>query len=266
MTTFLNRDLAPIPKQAWDFLDDQARDVLSTHLSGRRVFQVAGPRGLSCSALDLGQYPATDTTESDGVEWGLRKVQPFLEAEAAFKLERRPLQDIARGRQRLDVEPLENAARKMAAFEERAIYEGILQSDLPGAKTASPHKPLKLPKKPEDLPEQVSRGLEKLESEGIKRPYALVLERDYYFSLQHAIASGVPILKHIHKMLDGPVLWSPGISGGLLTSCRGDEFEFVLGQDMSLGYRGHDNGSLEFYLMESFAFRPIEPAAAIALA
>jgi uncharacterized linocin/CFP29 family protein len=66
-------------------------------------------------------------------------------------------------------------------------------------------------------------------------------------------------------VLDGPLVRAAAIQGGVLLSLRGGDYELHVGQDLSIGYAFHDRQSVELFITESFTFRTIEPAAAVAL-
>ena len=67
------------------------------------------------------------------------------------------------------------------------------------------------------------------------------------------------------EILGGPIVWAPGVQGAAVMSLRGDDFLFESGQDLSLGYDGHDADSVRLYVEESFSFRVVTPEAAVAL-
>ncbi len=46
---------------------------------------------------------------------------------------------------------------------------------------------------------------------------------------------------------------------------RGGDFLFESGEDLSIGYAGHDADAVQLYLEESFSFRVATPEAAVAL-
>lgn len=48
-------------------------------------------------------------------------------------------------------------------------------------------------------------------------------------------------------------------------SRRGGDFELTVGQDLAIGYHVHDKVEVELFYAESFAFRALEPAAAVEL-
>ncbi|MCU1465395.1 MAG: bacteriocin [Actinomycetia bacterium] len=55
------------------------------------------------------------------------------------------------------------------------------------------------------------------------------------------------------------------MSGGVVLSQRGGDFVLECGQDVAIGYSGHDRGAVNLYLEESYSFRVLEPDAVIAL-
>jgi uncharacterized linocin/CFP29 family protein len=83
--------------------------------------------------------------------------------------------------------------------------------------------------------------------------------------VQTAEHGGYPLWEHLHKILDGPIVWAPGVQGAIVLSLRGDDFLFESGQDLSLGYLSHDAETVRLYLEESFSFRVATPEAAVVL-
>ena len=55
------------------------------------------------------------------------------------------------------------------------------------------------------------------------------------------------------------------MGGGLVVSLRGGDFLFESGQDLSIGYDGHDGDVVRLYLEESFSFHVATPEAAVML-
>jgi uncharacterized linocin/CFP29 family protein len=55
------------------------------------------------------------------------------------------------------------------------------------------------------------------------------------------------------------------VDGALVVSLRGEDFELMVGQDLSIGYRSHDAETVTLYLEESLTFRAAGPEAAVAL-
>src|SRR5205085_1123138 len=76
---------------------------------------------------------------------------------------------------------------------------------------------------------------------------------------------GYPLLEHLRKILEGPIVWAPGVGGALVLSLRGGDFLFESGQDLSIGYDSHDGDVVRLYLEESFSFHVATPEAAIML-
>ena len=50
----LHRELAPISKEAWTQIEEEATRTLEVHLAGRRVVDVQGPSGVALAAVGTG--------------------------------------------------------------------------------------------------------------------------------------------------------------------------------------------------------------------
>ena len=85
----LLRELAPISKDAWSAIDEEAKQHLTVSLAGRRIVDFIGPLGWPFSAVDLGQAKAMDAQPEPGVSAALRRVLPLVELRAPFELSRR---------------------------------------------------------------------------------------------------------------------------------------------------------------------------------
>ena len=81
-----------------------------------------------------------------------------------------------------------------------------------------------------------------------------------------AEGGGYPLLEHLRKIIDGPLVWAPGVTGAVVVSLRGGDFLFESGQDLAIGYDSHDADVVRLYLQESLSFRVATPEAAVALA
>jgi len=74
------------------------------------------------------------------------------------------------------------------------------------------------------------------------------------------------LLKHLRRILGGPVEWVPGIGATVVLSLRGGDFLLESGEDLAVGYSAHTADGVDLYLQETFSFRVAAPEAAIALA
>ncbi len=102
---------------------------------------------------------------------------------------------------------------------------------------------------------------------GIAGPYAIALGPRCYKGLTETTTSGgFRVFEHVERLLDGPVIWAPGIDGAVVVSLRGGDFELVVGQDFVIGYLTHSATTVQLYLQESFTFRVLTPDAAVPLA
>ncbi len=265
MSDILRTTLAPVNDAAWGPIREEATRTLKGHLSARRVVPVEGPHGWTHAAVNLGRVRPIETQDAGGVRAGVREVLPLVEVRVPFTLDLWELDDAERGAADIELAPVADAARKLALFEEGAVYGGYAEGGIRGIAEQSPHDPVVFAAKPEALVRAVADGVLTLQEAGIGGPYALVLDADAFTHAMSGDIGGVPIRERIGQAADGGVHWSPAVSGGLLVSRRGGDFELTLGQDTAIGYAGHAQGKVDLFLTESFTFRVLDPAAAIAL-
>jgi uncharacterized linocin/CFP29 family protein len=266
MSNHLLRSHAPISDGNWTLLDDEARERLGAALAARKLVDFLGPFGWEYSATNLGRVTAVAAAPCKGISALARRVLPIAELRADFAISRAELRDDDRGAEDADLEPLDDAAHQMAVAENRSVFHGWPEAGIVGLSEASPHQGLTLGEDADSYPRPVARAVEQLLQSGIGGPYALALGSDEFTRVSEtAEHGGYPLRDHLHKILDGPVLWAPGVSGAVVLSQRGGDFLFESGQDLSIGYLDHDREVVNLYLEQSFSFHVATPEAAVPL-
>ncbi|MBI1753524.1 MAG: bacteriocin family protein [Acidobacteria bacterium] len=265
MADLLRREMAPIVDEAWKEIELQSSRILKGNLSARKVVDFLGPYGWKHAAINLGRLEIGPESATDGVAWGLHKVLPLVEIRVPFTLGIWELDDVARGAKNPDLESLKAAARKAALFEESALYWGFEEAGIQGLLQSSSHPPVSLSPDRGRLTESVELALLAIQEAEIGGPYALVLGSEPYKWLMAGESNSYPLRKRIEALITGGIHWSPVLEGGAVLSRRGGDFEMSVGQDLAIGYKIHQAREVELYFTESFTFRVLEPAAAVAL-
>jgi uncharacterized linocin/CFP29 family protein len=261
----LLRSLAPLSDRAWSLLDEEARERLSPALAARKLVDFSGPHGWEYSATNLGRTSPLASAPCNGVSGLQRRVLPLVEVRADFQLTLTELRDADRGAADADLEPLDKAAHQIAVAENVAVFHGWSEA-ITGIGDASPHEPIALGERTDGYPRPVAAAVERLLHNGISGPYALALGGEQYQRVvQTAEHGGYPLLEHLRKILEGPIVWAPGVKGAIVVSQRGGDFLFESGQDLSVGYDGHDRDVVRLYIEESFSFHVATPEAAVVL-
>jgi uncharacterized linocin/CFP29 family protein len=262
----LLRDLAPISESGWAMLDDEARERLTAALAARKLVDFSGPHGWQHSAVNLGRTAPVAAAPCAGVTALQRRVLPLVELRAPFEVSLAELADADRGAPDADLESLDRAAHEVAVAENVAVLHGWEGASISGISEASPHPPIPMGDSADHLASPVASAVERLLSSGISGPYALALGREQYQRVvETAEHGGYPLLDHLHNIVHGPIVWAPGVDGAIVLSMRGGDFLFDCGQDLSIGYSGHDGQAVRLYLEESFSFRVATPEAAVTL-
>lgn len=265
MSDGLNRHLAPISGAAWQVVDAIARDTLEVWLAGRRLVDFTGPLGWAHSAVSTGMAHAIDGFGKE-LQVHRREIQPLLELRVPFRLSREELDSVDRGNPAPPLDPLVDAARRIAAAEDRLVFDGLPSAGIRGLHTHAENEPQIIEHDYNAYPRTVAQAIQRLRSAGIAGPYALALGPRCWEGVHITAApGGYPVIEHVRRVVDGPIVWAPGIAGAAVISQRGGDFELVIGRDLSIGYLHHTASEVELYLEESVVFRLHGPDAAVPL-
>lgn len=262
----LLREHAPITEAAWQAIDEEARRRLLPGMAARRLVDFRGPHGWEHSATNLGRVERVPTSTVKDVEARKRVVLPLTELRAGFTVSRDELSAGDRGAENVDFAALDTAAQRIVEAENTSVFHAWPEVGIKGISECAPHKVIAGGATAE-YPARIARAVEQLLRAGISGPYGLALGRDEYTRVvETAEHGGYPLFDHLHKILQGPIVWAPGVAGAIVLSLRGGDFAFDSGQDVAVGYESHDSDSVSLYLEESYSFRVLTPEAAVAIA
>lgn len=258
----LRKSLAPVSEIAWDEIKEQTKQVLKNYLTARKFADINGPNGLEMGGLSTGKLIIPDTQSDEGVNYGLREFLPLTEVRKPFELDMWELDYIERGAKDVDLSALENAAREVAAFEEKAIYEGFRPAIIKGLEETVEGNPVTLPTDANAFLKEVGNQIINLKSKAVQGPYTLVISENEWLELIK-LSEGYPIQKQLKAVLGGKVLISHFNKNSFLLSERGGDYELVIGLDYSLGYDSHTTEKVKLFITGSFTFRVLSPGAVV---
>jgi uncharacterized linocin/CFP29 family protein len=196
-----------------------------------------------------------------------RSVLPLVELRAEFSVARSGLEDAERGAKDVDLDDLDEAARRIGRTENAAVFHGWSAVGFRGVIEASSHERIILGEDCDRYPRHVAVAVDALRALGIDGPYGLALGPEVHTRvLETSEHGGYPLLEHLREILAGPIVWAPAVQGGAVLSMRGGDFLFDSGEDISIGYGSHDADAVHLFLEESFSFQVATPDAAVPLA
>ena len=173
----LYRELAPVTESAWEQIELEATRTFKRHIAGRRVVDVSGPGGSATASVSTGHLLDV-AAPGDGVLAQLRDSQPLVRLRVPFTLSRDAIDDVERGSQDSDWDPVKEAARKLAFAEDRAIFEGYAAASIRGIRGCSSNQELALPEDARKTPDVIARALSELRLAGVDGPYSVLLSAD----------------------------------------------------------------------------------------
>jgi uncharacterized linocin/CFP29 family protein len=175
------------------------------------------------------------------------------------------IDDVERGADDSDWQPVKDAARAIAFAEDGAIFEGYAAAGIQGIREGTSNPIATLPEEVVDFPDAIAQALSQLRLVGVNGPYSVVLGAEAYTAVAEARDHGYPVLQHIHRLVETEIIWAPAIQGAFVLSTRGGDFDLHIGQDFSIGYLSHTDAAARLYLQETFTFLLLTSEAAVAL-
>ena len=261
----LLRELAPISDAGWAAVEAEAKSRITTFLAARKLVDFEGPHGWGKSSNNLGRVESVPGPV-DEVETRMRRVMTFIELRVPFTVSRSELDDIDRGALDADFGSLDVATARLGLAENTLVFRGHSPGGIAGILDSSSHPAVQLDEEFKHYPTFVAKAVDVLRESGISGPYGLAIAPAGYTGIIETTEhGGYPLLDHLRQILDGPVVWTPGIDGAVVLSLRGGDFVMDVGQDTSIGYLAHDADSVDLYLEESLTFRVLEPDAIVVM-
>ena len=261
----LLRELAPLTAEAWSLVDEEAKRTLKLRLAARKLVDFAGPLGWQASSVPLGRAERASPEPAPGAEAWLRRVQPLLEVRVPFDLARAEIEAAARGAKDVDLDAVREAAIAAALAEDRAVFHGYAPAGIRGLMEAGAEAAMTLTSDYEAYPAVVAGAIHRLHTAGVAGPYGIALGPRCYTGLTKTTKGGFPVIEHVRRLLDGPIISAPAIDGAAVLSLRGGDFELTVGADFSIAYLEHSAAAARLCLQESFTFRVLSPEAVVPL-
>jgi uncharacterized linocin/CFP29 family protein len=261
----LLRELAPVTDRAWSEIEAEARRTLKTMLAARRIVDFTGPKGWELAAVTSARDEPTVTETQGALRTRVRQVQPMVELRMPFDIPRTTIDALDSGARDADLDMVVAAAQAVALAEDRIVFHGHPAASIAGICDGGTDAALPIGENYEDYPTLVATALSKLRERGVDGPFAVALGKRCYTGLTETTKEGYPVIQHVQRLIEGPLVWAPALDGAVVASMRGDDFELIIGQDLSIGYLGHDAAKVTLYLEESLTFRLLSPQAAVPL-
>jgi len=261
----LHRELAPVSEAAWASIEAEARRTFEQHVAGRRVVDVHGPDGPALASVGTGHLAEIEPPGGDaaGITAWLRSSQQLVQLRVPFTVSRLEVDNVERGAQDSDWEPVKDAARQIAFAEDGAVFEGYAAAGIDGIRQGSSNHPVALPADVKEYPTAIAQALSQLRVAGVDGPYSAVLSAEAYTAVSETSDHGYPLIEHIKRLLTGEIIWAPAISGAFVLTTRGGDFSLHLGEDLAIGYLSHTDTEVRLYLEETLTFLMLTSEAAV---
>ncbi|MFW5998853.1 MAG: family 1 encapsulin nanocompartment shell protein [Halanaerobiaceae bacterium] len=263
--SLLKKHLAPVEEKVWDFIEEETRSVLAEKLTGRKLVDTSGPKGIDYSAYNTGRRKnlnINDNLDEQNIKYSLREVLPLIEIEIPFTLNKSEIEAFLRGARDADIDEALEAAKKLAKIENNAIFYGLEEAGIEGLIDISEHTNFNLNQDTGFLSPLIS-AIQLLKKENVGGPYNLIIGPDLYSLLYELDGKGYPLKNKIQNAIGGNIIYTEELADKGILIDEGDDFKLVIGQDISIGFNKENEKTLEFFLTESFTFKANAPEAVV---
>lgn len=250
------RNLAPISDRAWDEINERAEIVINSQLTTRKSLKVKGPMGLDYTSIPTGRLDLLENKNSP-VKLGLYQNQSLVETRISFTVSQWELDNVLRGAKDINLDKLEEAAMKISRFEDDLVYNGNKSTNIKGLmQEAGLVKNIEL--EAQAILTSISESIIDLKNAFVEGAFNLIVDKVFYQALNKV--HGSKLLKTIvESIINGQVIVSESIKGGLLIPVNHEDIEFTIGQEYTIGYESHDTKDIKLFLMNSMTLRVLDP-------
>jgi uncharacterized linocin/CFP29 family protein len=172
------------------------------------------------------------------------------------------LDNIERGARDLNLDAVINSCREIAAFEEKAIYDGFAPGSIIGLEQSVKSQRIQISLDINAVVDAVSKAQEQMQKDGVGGPANLVVSPTLWGFLAYCVPGGT-LRSTIESEIGGHVIYAEFLKDALLVSNRGGDLELTVGQDFAIGYHSHTADEISLFITESFTFRVLAPEALV---
>lgn len=262
---FLNRVNAPFGDLIWQEIDSLLGEYLSKRLTLRSVVDFKDEYSYDTDSISTKKI--STLKDDKGLTISKREPISMVEVKKTFSLPKSVLEDIQRGVSDYDDSAFREAANDFSEIENSIILSGLLEANINGIISNSEIKSMKI-KSTKDILAGVAKAMGMFNKEFVSGGFKLVISSQTMGKLYTELFDGVSIKSELDNILGSNeivVNQTIGNDKALIISQRGGDFEFYSGLDVCVGFEKESAKSIELFLLQTLAFRVINPEAAILL-
>lgn len=260
---FLNREEAPLSQQMWDLIDTTMMEMLAKRMKVRSVVDFDDGYDFTTDAIATGGLRGV--SDKDGLSIGVREPILMTEIRYDFSIPKTTLDAMKRDMEGFDDAPMRAAANAFGAAENGMILDGLASTGTPGLLASLSQDTLKA-KGAKELMAATARSLGMFNNEFVDGPFKLVVSGATFAQLVVESDGGETMKEKIENLLGAGavvIVDAMGDDKALVISQRGGDFVYYSGLDVQVGFDSESDDALNFFLLESAAFRVINPEAAV---
>lgn len=261
----LNRTNAPFGNGVWSVIDSTVSEFLIKRLNLRATVDFDEASTYQTDSISTGEV--SQVLNKNGLKVQTREPIKMVEVKKQFKVSKKVIDDIKRGKADFDDKEFAVAANEFASIENKIILEGLKEANIEGILSNKEVNSVKVDNT-KDILKAVAKSLGTFNKEFVSGPFKLIVSSNTLASLYTEFFDGISLKTKLDDILGADAILvneDIGDDKALIISQRGEDFVYYSGLDVSIGYETETKDDVELFLIMTCAFKVYSPEAAIIL-
>ena len=261
----LNRSNAPFGANVWTTIDSTISQFLEKRLNLRSLVDFDSTYDYNTDSISTKN--SSQIVNKKNITINVREPIRMVEIKNYFTIPKNVIEDIKKAKKDFDDKGFASAANEFSSIENEIILKGLEKANIKGILSNNELEKIEV-KTTKDILVNTAKSLGIFNKNFINAPFKMVVSSSTLAKMYTEFFDGISLKTKIDDILGANsivVNQDIGDDKILIISQRGGDFEFYSGLDVSVGFEKELEDSLEFFLIETCAFRVINPDAAIVL-
>lgn len=261
----LNRTNAPFGANVWSTIDSTISQFLEKRLNLRSLVDFDSNYDYDTDSISTKN--SSEIVNKKNILINVREPIRMVEIKNYFTISKNVIEEIKKAKKDFDDKEFANAANEFSAIENEILLKGLAKANIKGILSNNEIEKIDV-KNTKDILITTAKTLGIFNKNFVNGPFKMVVSSSTLAKLYTEFFDRISLKTKIDDILGANsivVNQDIGDDKILIISQRGGDFEFYSGLDVSVGFEKELEDSLEFFLIETCAFRLINPEASILL-
>lgn len=232
---------------AGNFINEELAQVLEDVIES--AMEVTSPIRKVVKVKDTDGYGVVSSRSQLNKELQVYNLVPMVQPRYTFSIKKEDLEMMNASIEPYQLDELEEAAKKIAAFEENLVLLGIKEAGIEGVLNSEEVKTITISKDPEAILGGVLSGAIALRKSLVQGPYNLIMGRNF-LEYTAQISGSKTVAGIIEDELGEENLVSASLDGAVLIPKECEDIHLNIKEELMMGVQAIEDDKIVFFLTE----------------